>query len=379
MVKVKMIRRMLLINIVLCMFFSTGCGYKDIDKRFFVVSIGVDKAKEKNKYDVTLKLAIPSNEAKSGSNEAKIITESAESISEAVRIMKSKVDKEFDFSHAKVIVFGEELARGEDLEHIFDWFDRRRDIKDIAWAAIGSPTALEILEAKPVGETIPSNSLFLTFSRSGTQTPYINTVYLFDFTRKQIERGVSPILPIIKTEQNELTINTISIFSNMKEVLVLEKEQTKFLNMLMVNARKFDIRVNKEEKKPYFIFSTDNVKTSYDLIVNEKSPSKISYKIKVSGIVEEAFDNLEDTKLKEYEKLLEKQLEAKIHNLLLLFQKEKVDPVGFGLKYRAMNKGKESDKMKKWNEIYTNLEFDIHVTAEMDHVGVIHDEEEIPE
>ncbi|TXC91573.1 Ger(x)C family spore germination protein [Metabacillus litoralis] len=379
MVKAKMIRRLLLLTIVLLLFLTSGCGYKDIDKRFFVVSIGVDKSKEENKYDVTLKLAVPSNESKSGSDEAKIITESAQSISEAVRLMKSKVDKEFDFSHAKVIVFGEELAKGEDLEHIFDWFERRRDIKDIAWAAIGSPTALEVLEAKPVGERIPSNSLFLTFSSAGTETPYIHTVYLFDFTRKQVERGVSPILPIIKTEENELAINTISIFSNMKVALVLEKEQTKFLNMLMVHVSKFDIRVDNEDNSPYFIFSTDNVKANYDLIVNEKSPSKISYKIKVNGVVEEAFDDLEDTKIKEYEKLLEKQLESKILDLLMQLQKEKVDPIGFGLKYRAMNKGKESEKIETWNNIYSNLEFDINVTAEMDHVGVIHDEEELPE
>ncbi|WP_226668364.1 Ger(x)C family spore germination protein [Metabacillus litoralis] len=369
-----------LLLIIAFVLFLSGCGYKDIDKRFFVVAIGVDKSAEKEKYDVTLKLAVPTNESKSGSNEAKILTESAVSISEAVRVAKSKVDKEFDFSHAKVIIFGEELAKEETLEHIFDWFDRRRDIKDIAWAAIGSPNALKVLEAKPKGETIPSNSLFLTFSRAGTETPYINSVFLFDLRRKQIERGVSPILPIIKTEKNELSINTVSVLSNMKQKFVLEQEQTKFLNMLMVDSSKFDITVNKEEKdRPYFVFSTDNVDSNYELIVNKKSESEIKYQIKASGVIEEAFENLEETKLKEYEKLVEKEVEGKIRDLLYLLQERDVDPIGYGLKYRTISRGKESGKMKKWNEIYPELTFDINVSVEIDNVGVIHDDEEIPE
>ncbi|MCM3726878.1 hypothetical protein M3226_14400 [Neobacillus cucumis] len=45
---------------LLMSFVLGGCGFKDIDKRFFVVSIGVDAAKASSKkYLVSLKFAVP--------------------------------------------------------------------------------------------------------------------------------------------------------------------------------------------------------------------------------------------------------------------------------------------------------------------------------
>ncbi|UPG62947.1 hypothetical protein [Metabacillus endolithicus] len=127
-----------ILMVVAALLFLGGCGYKDIDRRFFVVSIGVDKSDDKeNMYDITLKLAVPSSETKTASTESRMMTESAETISEAVRIIKSKVEKELDFSHTKIIIFGENVVE-DDLTNILDWFYRRRDIQAISWTAVGS-------------------------------------------------------------------------------------------------------------------------------------------------------------------------------------------------------------------------------------------------
>jgi spore germination protein KC len=89
----------------------SACGFKDIEKRFFVVSIGVDTAKDHTKkYLVSLKFAVP-GPSKDSPNEYQIVSQEANSISEAVRIIKTKVDKEIDFSHAKVIVFSESIVK----------------------------------------------------------------------------------------------------------------------------------------------------------------------------------------------------------------------------------------------------------------------------
>jgi spore germination protein KC len=71
----------------------SACGFKDIDKRFFVVSIGVDAAKDHTKkYLVSLKFAVP-GPSKDSPNEYQIVTQEADSISEAVRIIKTKLIK----------------------------------------------------------------------------------------------------------------------------------------------------------------------------------------------------------------------------------------------------------------------------------------------
>lgn len=88
----------------------SGCGFKDIDKRIFVVSVGVDPAKNSDKkFLISLKLAVPN--VQEVSNEFVIISEEGDTIAEAVRIMKAEVDKELDFSHAKLIVYNEKILK----------------------------------------------------------------------------------------------------------------------------------------------------------------------------------------------------------------------------------------------------------------------------
>lgn len=90
----------------------SGCGFKDIDKRIFVVSVGVDPAQNsEKKFLISLKLAVPN--VQEVSNEFVIISQEGDAIAEAVRIMKANVDKELDFSHAKLIVYNEKILKPE--------------------------------------------------------------------------------------------------------------------------------------------------------------------------------------------------------------------------------------------------------------------------
>jgi len=368
--------KVLVLFVSCSIFFLSGCGYKDIDKRYFVVSIGVDKG-QNDMYEISLKLAVPSSDVKTGSNEAEILTESAQTVSEAVRMIKSKVDKELDFGHAKMIIFGSSLVK-EDLSNIVDWFSRRRDIQEIAWTAIGSPSAKKILEAKPMGERLPSNSLFLTFGNEGTETPYISSVYLYKLIRLRNERGIDPILPIIDAEDQNFSTNRLAVFSDSKQVLLLEEEQTKYFNMITNNTSKTEIKVEKENQAPYFVFSTDQVRTTYE-IQSENKTTNIVLNIEISGVVEESFDVLDDQKKTEYEKNIEKEVTSQMEDILRLFQKEKVDPVGFGLRYRASHTGKESAKIEEWERIYPLAEIKVNTQVKMKNVGIIQDQEGYPE
>ncbi|WP_268921761.1 Ger(x)C family spore germination protein [Metabacillus schmidteae] len=369
-------KRCIFLFLLCSMFFLSSCGYKDIDKRYFVVSIGVDKGRN-DMYDISLKLAVPSSDIKTGSNESEILTESAQTISEAVRIIKAKVDKELDFGHAKMIIFGDELVK-EDITNIVDWFSRRRDIQAIAWTAIGRPSALKILEAKPMGERLPSNSLFLTFGNAGTETPYISSVYLYKLMSLKSERGIDPILPIIEADDQDYSTNQLAVFSSLKHALTLDDEQTKYFNIIKNNSSKTEVKVEGENNAPYFVFSTDKVRTTYR-IEEKNTKVNILMNIKISGVVEEAFDVLQDEKKREYEKDIELEVSDHIKNLLKLFQKENVDPVGFGLRYRGLHTGNESTKINEWNSIYKSVNFKVTTQVEMKNVGIIKDQDGYPE
>ncbi|MDP4084341.1 MAG: Ger(x)C family spore germination protein [Bacillota bacterium] len=345
----------------------SGCGgYKDIDKRFFVVAIGIDAAKSHTKkYLISLKFAIPSVEKKP--NDFIIVSEEADTMAEAVRIIKTKVDKEVDFSHAKVVVFNEKIVQKKMEPHLIYWFSRRRDIQKILWTVIGRPTALEVLKTKPKFEQIPSNSMFLALGKEGTETPYIFGEYLFDFKKRLIEKGLDPFMPIIEVKKGLLVINTAGLFNKKRLKMVLTPEQTKLLYYIFNSEQKSAIKV--KSRKLYFIIDTQKIKSSYKMDTSNPNHSIIKTKIKIKGRLEEAMFSPKNSELPAYEKLAEKDIDKQVKNLLLKLQKANLDPIGFGLYYRARHF--QNNDWKTWQHIYPNLTFEVHTDVHIEDTGLI--------
>lgn len=364
--------KQLITFLIISLTFSlVGCGFKDIDKRFFVVSIGVDKAtNSEKKYSVLLKLAIPDAEPKMGAEKFLVMSEESDSISEAVRIIKSRVDKELDFGHAKIIAFGEDVAN-ENIENIMDWFTRRRDIQNIAWVMIARPTAKEILKLKPKAERIPANSFILAFGEEGTETPYITSTYLFKFMRDMTELGVNAVLPIVELgkEEDMFDINKLAVIKDGKTALTLNKDETKTFNALYREHKKMSIYVEEEGEK--FMVNVNSIKRDYKINADNNNQPYVHYDIDIVGTIEEALTSVKVNDIEKYGELAAKASKKRVEELLRKFQKEGVDPLGLGLRYRATHLGEEEVKQKKWQELYPQIEFRVNVNTKVDGVGII--------
>ncbi|XJZ28803.1 Ger(x)C family spore germination protein [Bacillota bacterium Lsc_1132] len=343
-----------------------GCGYKDIDKRFFAVSIGIDTAKSHSKkYLVSIKFAIPAMGKKS--NDFMIVSEEADTIAEAVRIIKTKVDKEVDFSHAKVFIMSPEVARNKMEPHLYYWPSRRRDFQGIAWVALGKPTALDVLKVKPKSEQIPSNWIFMTFGKEGSETPYVIPEFLFDFKKRFAEKGLDPLLPIIEAKKEFIEVNSVGLFNKKRLKMNLPPEETKMLNYLLNMEVKSAIKVH--QGKDDFIIDTQNVKTSYKIQSNNHNHPVIDVYLKVSGKIEEEMFQLHNRDLSYYEKLTKKTLDNETKKLLIKMQKANVDPVGFGLNYRAHHL--ENNDWQSWQRLYPHVTFKVHSHVQIKDTGLI--------
>ncbi|MEH7336406.1 Ger(x)C family spore germination protein [Neobacillus drentensis] len=343
-----------------------GCGFKDIDKRLFVVSIGVDKAKNSSKkYLVSLKFAIPGGKNKA--NDFFIVTEKADSMAEAVRAIKTKVDKEIDFSHAKVVVFSEEMVKLTDNAGVYYWLARRRDIQEIAWVAIGTPTAMDVLKVKPKSEQLPSNALFLSLGKDGSETPYIISEFYFDMKKRLIERGLDPFLPIIEAKKELLEVNSVGLFNKSKLILSLTQEETKILNHIMNRENKSALWVKTGNIK--FIVSTTKIKTKYKIITLKGKQPCIKVSVKVKGNIEEMTAKITNEQLSRFEKAAEKRLKKQIKEVLVKIQKANVDPIGFGLRYRSRHFN--NNDWEEWQRIYPHLAFKVDAKVEISDTGLI--------
>jgi spore germination protein KC len=347
--------------------FLGGCGFKDIDKRFFVVAIGVDQAKNNaKKFDISLKFAIPSG-SKDQPSKSMIVTQEGDTISEAVRIIKTKVDREIDFSHAKVILFGEKVVKKELPAGIYYWFARRRDIQDIAWVGIGKPSALDVLNVNPKSEHFPGDALFLALGKDGSETPFIISEFLFDFKKRTTEKGLDPVLPILEAKKDLIVINTVGLFDKKQLKLTLNPVETMILNFFLVNEQKSALKV---KAKQDIVINTNKVKTKYKIVRQKGQQPYIQVNSKLIGSVEEAVSfAVYNNHVESYEKAAEKEYSHIIEQLLVKFQKANVDPIGFGLRWRARSFNKNDWHV--WKQLYPNIKFKVHSKVKIEDTGLI--------
>jgi spore germination protein KC len=344
----------------------SGCGFKDIDKRFFVVVMGIDKGETKH-FRVSLKLAIPTANIQPGQAKFAIISREAESITDAVRLMRADVDKDLDFGHTKMIVFGRRLAH-ETFDGGLDWFFRRRDIQQISYVAIGEPSAAAVLKQSPKSERIAGNTLFLSFGQEGTESSNIVTEYLFDFYRRLKETGKDPYLPIVKTRMDAYEINRVAVYDKKKLRAILDTEETRIFNQLVRRLPHFEMRIDEGETP--FTISVQKYNMKYSISTPRKGKPSININVSIRGFAEESEGNLFDKNWSKLEDTAAKAAERRYVQLLYKLKELKVDPVGFGLRYIATRHNGKKD-WETWQGLYPDVEFHVKVKVNMEGTGLI--------
>ncbi|NBD23288.1 Ger(x)C family spore germination protein [Paenibacillus glycinis] len=349
-----------------CCAFLGSCGFKDIDKRFFVVAMGIDyTGKTETPYLVTLRLAIPATKIGEGLAESQVEQLEAPSIAEAVRNLKSHVDKELDFGQCRVFLFGQSLIK-HSMEEPLSWLGRRRDIQLISYLATAEPSANKVLKANPTTERIAGNAFFLTFGKEGTISPYTVTEYLFDSFRRFKEKGLDPYLPTIRFDGNSYVVEHLALLNKTKQQLMLNRRETLLFNLSANAFAKSGIAVNYEGKRLVLYIS----KVSKQVRITKDNVPTVHLRLKIQGMVEQTAVTLMNRNIPQVEKLLENHFNANTERLLAKIRDAGVDPYGFGLHYLAQYFGDEQD-WKHWREVYPQVKFDVTSRVVIDSTGLI--------
>jgi spore germination protein KC len=344
-----------------------GCGFKDIDKRFFVVGMGIDLGSTPSSYRVTLRLAIPASKIESGQTQTEIESFESPTIAESVRHIKSLVDKELDFGHCRVILFGKSLMESGVDEPIY-WLSRRRDIQRVAFLGMAEPDSFQVLKLQPQSERYPGNALFLSFGSEGTESSYTLTEYLFDWSRRQTETGKDGYMPIIRkdTDRNSYRLDKVAFLDKKKLRLILNPEETQLFN---ISAKHFDksvIAVPFQNTRIVMALSQVKTKTR---ISNATIP-EVTFRIRVTGFLEESPPNFLNGDVQKIQNHMQTDLNSQIEDLLYKIRDAGVDPYGFGLHYLATYFGR-SKEWEQWKEAYPAVKFNVQSQIVINKPGLI--------
>lgn len=359
------------IIMVSALLLQAGCAFKDIDKRIFVLSIGIDPSqKVKDGFRVSLKLAKPAGEVKAEASQSfTYLSIDSESIAEAIRELESHVDKKLDMGHNRSIVINKELL-SKDLDTFMDYFTRRGDIQMIAYVAVAEKTAEETVSFAPDTEPPATIAISNFFDNTGTESPYVVTTFLFEFRRQVLSKGINTVLPIIdfNEEQKHFVVNKSIVLKWGGEPLELTQEQTKYLNSLINNVTEFNYKI--EEDDLSMALTMDEVKMKYQIVLDEGKTPRIDMKITKVGVISESSKRLNNSDLKKYDKIVADDIKKKVMDLLTTLQENDVDPFGFGLRYRATRLS-HKDILDEWKRIYPEIEFNVTMDIDLKSTGAV--------
>ena len=192
--------RQVSILLLVCLLLSlSGCwSRREIETLGFVMAMGIDKAQEEGKLQLTMLVAKPfalGGGEKSNPQEAAvwIFSSTGDTVFEAIRNGNSQSPRRLFFAHNRWVLFGEELAR-EGIQQALDFWSRDGESRRTVHVAVAKgTTASQMLQTRFELERQPSEGARGILNIAAMALSTVVTVRLNEFLQSLESPGVSPV------------------------------------------------------------------------------------------------------------------------------------------------------------------------------------------
>lgn len=370
----QMYKRILAVFIVfISIFYVSGCwNYRELNEIAIVAGAAIDKGEGENRYLLTVEVINPQ-----GGRDAKITPDvmSVEGVTifDAIRNMIKKMGKRLYWSHCKVFVISEAVAR-EGIVDVLDMLNRDAEVRADIWLVVSrEKMAQEILYGKDKLHSTIAFHINETM-RAERSLPSINAVELWQFLKELSEEGISPTLAAatMEKEKDETSpkISGSAVFKKDKMIGWLESKETRSLQFIKGRVSGgYVIALNAGEDTNVTLEISKSKTTHTPVTKGEIISMDINIKIdasiaEVSG-KEDVISKDGRMKLKKKaEEVIKRQIEETIKKV----QKEyKSDIFGFGsVVQREMPELWKKIK-PQWEDIFAQMDTNINVEVEIKH------------
>lgn len=193
------------------------------------------------------------------------------------------------------------------------------------------------------------------------------------FMNQMLAKGVDAYLPYIKKTSNAIKVSGVALFNQEKMVGHIPGEKTFAFKAMIENHKNgiYEFRLNDKAKTHVVI---ENIKShaSYHIKPTENLTKKphITIDIKLKGELKEFMKSKKidsPSILQHVEKEIEKRVAQQGQDLVQSFKRQKIDPLGLGLRYRSKDKAMTPEK---WQEIYPDADVQIKCQMKVVQTGV---------
>ncbi|MFZ7942962.1 Ger(x)C family spore germination protein [Neobacillus sp. 19] len=387
-------RKFLFIISICSLIFLTSCwNRKELNQLAIVIGMGIDQ--KDGKYIVTTQVVNPgeiSSSAGGGGNSPVVVyQENGNTLFEAIRRITTVSPRKLYFSHLRLLVFGEELAK-KGIGKSVDFLSRDPEIRTDFYIAIAkNNTAGDVLKVLTALEKIPVQKLYdslLTSEKAWAPTLPITLDQLnTDLISKGVNAKLSGIMIMGNVQIGEklanlqqskpetlLKYDAIGLFRKDQLVGWLTENESKGLNYALGKVKSTVVTIPCPEKGTADI---ELIHTKTDLtteVLGHKPKGRI--KVEIGGIVGsiqcKTLDLSKPETIRHLEIKAEKRIQQNMYKALHASQRKfKIDPFGFGEAVRRSNPNYWHLVSNDWIQLFEKMPVEIEVTLNIHDIGMI--------
>ncbi|TYP74730.1 Ger(x)C family spore germination protein [Paenibacillus methanolicus] len=179
-----------------CMIALSGCwSRKELNDISIAAAMGIDW--KDNQYLLTVQVVNPGNVSqKQGDTSAPVVVYSAKGVTlnEGVRRLTSSISRKIFFSHIRIVVLSEELAK-RGIARPLDFLMRGNEIRsDFTVVIAKGNSAKDVLGVLTPIEKIPANFIFNALEVANKEWSPVAAIKLDELSKFILAEGVSPVL-----------------------------------------------------------------------------------------------------------------------------------------------------------------------------------------
>lgn len=379
-------KKTLIILIIMIMLSCSLSGCWDsieINKRAFVLGAGIDKSQETNQKEVTYEIALPSQMAKGGTEEAKDgkgaatwdITKSSSMLMEINSTMNENIDRTVDLDHMQLLVIGSQMAKEGMLDSI-DFFLRNPQVRRLTKVVYFDGKASDLLKIEP--KTMKAPAIFIS-SILDNNVHYSNTIPIsMDLSKveQDIRAGLDFMLPRISVLDNQAKVDGGAAFKDAKFVSNVEEGEIGKIGWWQELVHTGNLEVpDPQIPTKKIVYGISDGSSKVKLIFGN---NKVGFQLEVNveGDLEEQENvNFLGALKPEYIKTLQKSIEDKMKNDIIdIYNKyerdKKVDVLRLKRKIKNYNNEFYEKNKDSLSDILAESDVEAKITAKIRRVGL---------
>jgi spore germination protein len=322
-----------------------------------------------------------------------VLTRQISAEANTIQTLRAELNLESDqhlvLGQLRCVIYSNELAK-KGIVQLVDALNRDPTVGNMVYLTIAEEDATSILTVDESKVKINIGTYLYNLIRQNVENEQLMSPTLHEFNHSFADFGQDPVLPIIKTDKENVSITGVALFNDDRMVARINNDKLFYLKILAdkyrsgskelaFNRQDFEKVIETRNGRAYrnvynkLFITIDNIQSDTKVTLIDKDNLRFKVEVYLKSRLLEATERLDlgvPENVKFIEEKMSQEIEKQLKEMLVFFQDKKVDPVGFGNEYMAKVRG-EALENKNWKEIYKNAKFDVQVKNIISKTGAL--------